>query len=50
MSTDIKKKEYVGVTLAPQIIEKIDERVTIYGGTRQDVIKNALIKDLFQSC
>ena len=53
MSEDIVKtstNELVGVRLSPQIIEKIDERVALYGGNRQDVIKQALKNDLFQGC
>lgn len=50
MSEDIAKNELVGVRLSPQIIERIDERTALYGGTRQDVIKQALINDLFQGC
>ena len=50
MSTDIKKTEYVGVRISPQIIARIDEKRKATGQTRQDVIRQALISDLFQSC
>lgn len=50
MSNDIAKSELVGLKLSPQIMEKIDERATLYGCKRQDVIRQALINDLFQGC
>lgn len=49
MSEDIVK-EYVGVTLTPQIIEKIDERARLTGVKRQEIIRTALINELFQGC
>lgn len=50
MSNDTRKTEQVGLRLPPQLIEKIDERTKITGQSRQDVIRQAVINDLFQSC
>lgn len=50
MSEDMINKEYVGVTLTPQIIEKIDDRARLTGLKRQDVIRTALINELFPGC
>ena len=50
MSEDITKNELVGVSLSPQILSKIDERTKITGVSRQEVIRRALINDLFESC
>lgn len=47
MSEDMNNKQLVGVTLPPQIIEKIDERATLTGANRQDVIKGVLISAFF---
>lgn len=49
MSKDIDT-EYVGVRIPRQILEKIDERVAMTGLNRQDVVKNALVNELFQGC
>ncbi len=46
MSEDIVKNEYVGVTLTPQILAKIDERNKITGMTRQEIIRASLVNDL----
>ena len=50
MSTDITKSQNVGVRLPPQIIAKIDEQRKTTGQTRQEIIKQALINDLFEGC
>lgn len=50
MSSDIEKSELVGVTLPPQMIARIDEHRQATGQTRQEVIRQAIVKDLFQSC
>ena len=50
MSSDMTKSENVGVRLPPQIIARIDERRQATGQTRQEIIRQALISDLFQSC
>lgn len=50
MSEDMINKEYVGVTLTPQIIEKIDDRARLTGLKRQEIIRTALINELFQGC
>ena len=50
MSDDITKTEFVGVTLSPQIIARIDERKQTTGQSRQEIIRQAIVNDLFQSC
>lgn len=50
MSDDIAKTEFVGVTLPPQILDKIDEKTKLTGVSRQEVIRRALINDLFEGC
>ena len=50
MSNDIVEPENVGLRLSPQIIAKIDERRTITGQSRQEVIRQVLITGLFESC
>lgn len=50
MSSDIAKKELVGVRLSPQIIARLDERIEKYGGTRQEQITDILKNTLFQGC
>ena len=47
MSKDTPKSEFVGVRLTPEILAKIDERAKVFGGNRQDVIKDVLINELF---
>lgn len=48
MSNDTKiKTRLVGVRFSPQAIEKIDAVVAQRGGTRQDVIIDAINKTLF---
>ena len=50
MSNDMNKSELVGVTFPPQIIARIDERVEQTGQSRQEIIRQAIVNDLFQSC
>ena len=50
MSTDITKSQNVGVRLSPQMLARIDEERQATGQTRQEVIRQAIVKDLFQSC
>lgn len=51
MSEDItNESEFVGVTLSYQVLAKIDERGAKTGEKRQDVIRTALINELFQGC
>lgn len=49
MSSDIAstKTEYIGVRVPKQIADKIKDRVSEVGGTRQDVIRQVLIKEFF---
>lgn len=47
MSEDIVNNILIGVTLSPQIIAKIDERATLTGLKRQDVIKGVLTSAFF---
>lgn len=50
MSNDNKiKTRLVGVRLSPQVIEKMDEIIKQRGGTRQDIIINAVNQTLFRS-
>lgn len=46
MSNDITNKVLVGVRLAPDTINRIDEIRTKTGGSRQDFIKMALFAAL----
>lgn len=51
MSEDINNEsEYVGVTLPYQVLAKIDERGARTGEKRQEVIRTALINELFKGC
>lgn len=50
MSEDMQKSELVGVTLPPQILARIDEQTALTGVNRQEVIRRALINELFQGC
>ena len=50
MSKRHSDKKFIGVRLTPEIIEKIDERADVYGGSRQDEITAILKKELFQGC
>ena len=46
MSNDIKPRKIIGVRLAPDTIRQIDELRQRTGGTRQDIIRAALIQIL----
>ena len=47
MSNDIPKSELVGVQFPAQVIAKIDERRSLTGATRQEIIRQAVINELF---
>lgn len=48
MSQDITpKSELVGVQFPAQVIAKIDERRSLTGATRQEIIRQAVINELF---
>lgn len=50
MTNEVNKSELVGVTLPPQIMARIDERVEQTGQSRQEIIRQAIVNNLFQSC
>ena len=47
MSEETPKTEFIGVRLPRQIIDKLDERRSLTGATRQEIIRQAVINELF---